>query len=180
MTSRLKQKYEKEIVPELVKELGVKTVMSVPKIKKIVINSGVGRFRDDKGLLESTVRDVGQISGQKPTFRSAKKSISNFKVRQGDVVGVTVTLRGERMWTFLDKLFSIVLPRVRDFKGLRRSSFDGSGNFTIGLKEHTVFPEINPNTVDKIKNLEVTIVTSAKNNEEAFKLLSKLDAPFEK
>lgn len=180
MEIRLKERYNKQIINELKKELGRDNLMSLPKIKKVVINTGIGKFKDDKGLIASVEKDIALIAGQKGGQKTAKKSISDFKIRQGDIVGVSVTLRGDRMWYFLDKLFNIVLPRVRDFKGLNPKSFDGNGNYTLGLKEHTVFPEINPNTVDKIKSLEITIATSAKNDEEARILLEKLGMPFEK
>lgn len=178
--SILKEKYDKEIAKDLAKELGRKNPMALPRIKKVIINTGIGRFKDDKSMIESVVKDITMIAGQKPMKNPAKKSISNFKIRQGDIVGISVTLRGERMWNFLEKIFNIVLPRVRDFKGLSKKSFDGAGSYTFGLKEHTVFPEINPNTVDKIKSLEVTISTTAKNKQETYLLLEKLGMPFEK
>ncbi|OGC50463.1 50S ribosomal protein L5 [candidate division WWE3 bacterium RIFCSPHIGHO2_01_FULL_40_23] len=180
MEARLKEKYKNQILKELSKELGRKNHMSLPKIKKVVVNMGIGRFKDDKGLIATCEKEFALICGQKPRLRSAKKSISNFKVRQGDVIGMSATLRGDKMWVFLDKLLNIVLPRVRDFRGVSKKAFDGNGNYTLGLKEHTVFPEINPNTVDKIKSLEVTIATSGGSNEETYLLLSKLGMPFEK
>lgn len=180
MSIRLKEKYNKEIIAQLKKELKKDNVMSIPKLTKVVINSGIGKFKDDKGLVASCEKDIALIAGQKPTLRKAKKAISDFKLRQKDLIGVTVTLRGDKMWFFLDKLFNVVMPRVRDFKGLRKTSFDGNGNYSLGLSEHTVFPEINPNTVDKIKGLEISIVTSTNDDEEAFSLLEKLGLPFEK
>lgn len=180
MEIRLKEKYNNEIIKELSTEFGRTNPMSLPHVLKVVVNMGIGKFKDDKGLIESVKKDISLICGQSPKLGIARKSISNFKVRQGEIVGLSVTLRGDRMWLFLDKLLNIVLPRVRDFKGVSKKSFDGNGNYTFGLKEHTVFPEINPNTVDKIKSLEVTIATSAKNNEEAYSLIAKLGMPFER
>ncbi len=180
MEIRLKEKYKKEIVPVLTKDLGRSNILSLPRVVKVVVNFGIGRFKDDKGLIESTKKDITVICGQKPQVRHAKKAISNFKLRKGDIIGMSVTLRGDRMWAFLDKLFNIVLPRVRDFKGLSKKAFDGSGNYTIGLTEHTVFPEVNPNAVDKIKSLEVTIVTNAKNNNEGELLLLGLGLPLQR
>ncbi len=180
MEVRLKELYKKEIIKKLVTKLGRKNVLSLPRITKIVVNSGIGKFKDDKGLIEGVVKDIAAITGQKPTLRRAKQSISNFKVRENEVIGVSVTLRGDKMWMFLDKLLNVVLPRVRDFKGLSRKSFDGAGNYSLGLREHTVFPEVNPNTVDKIKSLEVTIVTSCKKDNEALELLTELGVPFSK
>lgn len=179
MEIRLKEKYNK-IIKDLGKDLNKTNVMALPKIVKVVINAGVGKIKDDRNLVASVEKDITLIAGQKPVKRTAKKSISNFKLRQGDLVGISVTLRGDRMWFFLDKLFSIALPRVRDFRGLSKKSFDGHGNYSLGIKEHTVFPEINPNTVDKIKSFEVTIVTSTSSDKEALELLTKLGTPFEK
>ena len=174
----LKERYKKEIAPELMKELGLKNIYAVPTLEKVVVNMGVGRFKDDKNYLESASKDLALISGQKPNIRKARKSISGFKLRAGEPVGLVVTLRGPRMWDFFEKLVNIVLPRLRDFRGISRRALDGSGNLNIGLSEHTVFPEIDPNRVDKLKGLEVTIVTTAKDDEEGFKLLSKLGTPF--
>ncbi len=179
MEIRLKDKYNK-IIKELATEIKEDNVMALPRISKVVINSGVGKIKDDKNLVASIEKDITLIAGQKPMRRAAKKSISNFKVRQGDVVGISVTLRGDRMWFFLDKLISVALPRVRDFRGVSKKSFDGHGNYSLGVKEHTVFPEINPNTVDKIKSFEVSIVTSSDSDESALQLLTKLGMPFEK
>jgi large subunit ribosomal protein L5 len=179
MEIRLKDKYNK-IIKELASDIKEDNVMALPRITKVVINSGVGKIKDDKNLVASIEKDITLIAGQKPMRRAAKKSISNFKVRQGDVVGISVTLRGERMWFFLDKLISVALPRVRDFRGVSKKSFDGHGNYSLGIKEHTVFPEINPNTVDKIKSFEVSIVTSSDSDEAALQLLTKLGMPFEK
>lgn len=150
------------------------------KLEKIVVNMGVGKALDDPKYLESAANDLAVITGQRPTPRPAKKAISGFKVRAGDVVGLAVTLRGKRMRDFFQKLVGIVLPRLRDFRGLSRKSFDGHGNYSLGIPEHTVFPEIDPNKVDKIKSLEMTIVTTAKNDEEGLKFLESLGMPFEK
>src|SRR3989344_6228957 len=180
MEVRLKEKYNKEIVGSLSEKLGRKNAMSLPKVVKIVVNCGVGKFKEDKSYVENTIRDLGLITGQKPLAKKAKQLISNFKVREGDTVGVAVTLRGDKMWALLDKLINVSLPRVRDFKGVSRKAFDGSGNYTIGLKEHSIFPEINPNNMDKIRSLEVTIVTTAKTDSECFELLSGFGMPFMK
>lgn len=147
-------------------------------LEKIVVNMGVGRVLDDSKYLESAADDLKVITGQKPAVRPAKKAVAGFKVRAGDSVGLTVTLRGKRMRDFFEKLVNIVLPRLRDFHGVSRKSFDGSGNYSLGIEEHTVFPEIDPNKVDKIKGLEVTIVTSARTDEEGLELLEKLGMPF--
>ena len=179
MELRLKE-LNKKIIKELEKELGRKNPMSLPKITRVVLNSGIGKYKDDKNLLESIQKDLTLISGQKPVLRHAKKSISNFKVREGEPIGISVTLRGDRMWQFMDKFFNVVLPRVRDFRGLSPKSFDGNGNYTVGLKEHAVFPEINPNTMDKVKSLEVTFVTSTRIDKEGRMLLEKLGMPFAK
>jgi len=149
-------------------------------IEKIVVSMGVGRFKDDPKYLESAANDLAIITGQKPAVRPAKKAIAGFKLKAGEPVGLVVTLRGKRMRAFFEKLIKIVLPRLRDFHGVSRKSFDGSGNYSLGIEEHTVFPEIDPNKVDKIKSLEVTIVTTAKTDEEGFKLLKELGMPFEK
>ena len=149
-------------------------------LEKIVVNMGVGKFKDDSKYLESAANDLAVITGQKPAVRRAKKAVSGFKLRAGDPIGLTVTLRGKRMWDFFEKLVKIVLPRLRDFRGVSRKSFDGSGNYSLGIEEHTVFPEVDPSKVDKVKSLEITIVTAAKNDEEGFELLKKLGMPFEK
>lgn len=150
---------------------------AVPTVAKVVVSMGVGKFKGDKEYIESAMEDLSKITGQKPKLTAAKKSISGFKLREGEKVGLVVTLRGPNMWTFMDKLFNIALPRVRDFRGLDIKSFDGSGNYTLGIAEHTVFPEIDPNKIDKIKSLAVTISTTAKNNEEGIFLLKKLGLP---
>ena len=178
--NRLKEKYSKEVVPKLVSKHNYETVMLVPKIDKIVINMGVGDALQNSKLLEAAMNDLEQITGLKPVPTKAKKSISSFKLREGQVIGCKVTLRGEKMYNFLDKLINVVLPRVRDFRGLSPKSFDGRGNYTIGLKEQLIFPEINFDEVEKVRGMDIVIVTTAKTNEEAFDLLKELGVPFRK
>lgn len=178
--NRLKEKYSKEVVPKLVSKHNYKTVMLVPRIDKIVINMGVGDALQNSKLLEAAMNDLEQITGLKPVPTKAKKSISSFKLREGQVIGCKVTLRGERMYNFLDKLINVVLPRVRDFRGLSPKSFDGRGNYTIGLKEQLIFPEIEFDSVVKIRGMDVVIVTTAQTNEEAYDLLDELGVPFRK
>ncbi len=178
--NRLKEKYSKEVVPKLVSKHNYETVMLVPKIDKIVINMGVGDALQNSKLLEAAMNDLEQITGLKPVPTKAKKSISSFKLREGQVIGCKVTLRGERMYNFLDKLINVVLPRVRDFRGLSPKSFDGRGNYTIGLKEQLIFPEIEFDNVVKVRGMDVVIVTTAQTNEEAYDLLDELGVPFRK
>ncbi|MCI6002159.1 MAG: 50S ribosomal protein L5 [Tenericutes bacterium] len=178
--NRLKEKYSKEVVPKLVSKHNYETVMLVPKIDKIVINMGVGDALQNSKLLEAAMNDLEQITGLKPVPTKAKKSISSFKLREGQVIGCKVTLRGEKMYNFLDKLINVVLPRVRDFRGLSPKSFDGRGNYTIGLKEQLIFPEIEFDNVVKVRGMDVVIVTTAKTNEEAYDLLDELGVPFRK
>lgn len=178
--NRLKEKYSKEVVPKLVSKHNYETVMLVPKIDKIVINMGVGDALQNSKLLEAAMTDLEQITGLKPVPTKAKKSISSFKLREGQVIGCKVTLRGEKMYNFLDKLINVVLPRVRDFRGLSPKSFDGRGNYTIGLKEQLIFPEIEFDNVVKVRGMDVVIVTTAKTNEEAYDLLDELGVPFRK
>ena len=178
--NRLKEKYSKEVVPKLVSKHNYETVMLVPKIDKIVINMGVGDALQNSKLLEAAMNDLEQITGLKPVPTKAKKSISSFKLREGQVIGCKVTLRGERMYNFLDKLINVVLPRVRDFRGLSPKSFDGRGNYTIGLKEQLIFPEIEFDNVVKVRGMDVVIVTTAQTNEEAYDLLKELGVPFRK
>ena len=177
---RLKEKYKTEVVPALQKELNLSNVMEVPSIKKIVINAGVGGFKDSKEGIATFEDELSVIAGQKPSPRKARKSEAGFKIRQGDVVGYAATLRGARMWAFLDKLISIVLPRVRDFNGLSKKSFDKAGNYSMGVTEHTIFPEVNQNTIKGIRHLQITIVTDAENKEDSEKLLNLIGLPFEK
>ncbi len=178
--NRLKEKYSKEVVPKLVSKHNYETVMLVPKIDKIVINMGVGDALQNSKLLEAAMNDLEQITGLKPVPTKAKKSISSFKLREGQVIGCKVTLRGEKMYNFLDKLINVVLPRVRDFRGLSPKSFDGRGNYTIGLKEQLIFPEIEFDNVVKVRGMDVVIVTTAQTNEEAYDLLDELGVPFRK
>lgn len=176
---RLKDKFEKEIRDELKKELNIKSVMAVPTLKKIVLNSGLGEALKDKRVLQNMVDDMTRISGQKALATRSKTDISNFnRLKKGDKIGASVTLRGEKMWSFFDKLVSAVLPGVRDFRGVSRKSLDGSGNYSLGVKQHTVFFEVDQNRIDKPRGLQITIQTSAKDNERAYLLLKKLGMPF--
>lgn len=177
---RLEEKYKNEVVPSLMKKNNYKTTMLVPKIEKVVVNMGVGDAVANSKMLEAAVNDLAKITGQKPVETKAKKSIAGFKVREGHKIGCKVTLRGDKMYAFLDKLISISLPRVRDFRGLSPKSFDGRGNYTIGIKEQLIFPEINFDEVVKVRGMDIVIVTTAKNNEEALDLLKELGVPFRK
>ncbi len=177
---RLKQKYKEEVVPALMKKFGYKNVMEVPRIEKIVVNMGVGEAVQNIKALENAMEDLALITGQKPSVRRAKRSEAGFKLRKGMPIGAKVTLRRDRMWDFLDRLISIALPRVRDFKGLSPKSFDGRGNYNFGLEEQTVFPEIDYDKVDKIRGMNITIVTTAETDEEAKALLELLGFPFRK
>lgn len=177
----LQTRFKEEIAKELQKKLGIKNIMAVPKIKQVSINVGIGNYIKTHGKDFSAVVDsIAAISGQKPVITKSKKAISNFKLRAGEPVGVSVNLRGKRMYEFLTKLVNIVFPRVRDFRGISPKSFDGKGNYSIGFKEHVVFPEISPDEVSRLHGLEINIVTTAKNNEEAFELLSAFGFPFKK
>ncbi len=178
--SNLQDTFKKEIAEKLQTTLGIKNPMSVPKLSKIVINMGVKDALSDKKNMEKASQVLGQIAGQKPRVMKAKKSISTFKLREGDEIGLVTTLRGERMYDFYEKLVSIVFPRLRDFHGVKRESFDGRGNYTLGFVESAVFPEIDPGKVDKIQGLEITIVTTAKNDREGLALLEALGMPFKK
>lgn len=178
MAPRLKEKYFQEVVPAMMQKFGYKNVMQVPRLAKIVINIGLGEGKDNPKALEAALNDLMAITGQKPVVTRAKKSIANFKLRKGMPIGCMVTLRGDRMYEFLDKMINLALPRVRDFRGVSDKSFDGRGNYSIGFKEQLVFPEIDYDKVDKIRGLEVTIVTSAKTDEEAKELLRLLGMPF--
>jgi large subunit ribosomal protein L5 len=175
---RLRSRFEKEVAPALLKELELKNVMAVPRLHKIVVNMGVGEATQNAKVLDPAVNELGQITGQKPVVTKAKKSIAAFKVRQGQSIGAMVTLRGDRMYEFLDRLVNIVLPRVRDFKGVSSKSFDGRGNFTLGLHDQLIFPEISYEKVDKLKGMNVTIVTTAANDNQARTLLKHLGMPF--
>lgn len=180
MTARLRETYNNVVFNALKEKFGYKNVMEVPKLVKITINMGLGEAKDNAKLLESAVAELALISGQKPVITKAKKSIANFKVRQGMPVGAKVTLRGDNMYVFADKFFNISLPRVRDFKGVSRNSFDGRGNYSMGIKEQLIFPEINYDQVDVIKGMNIVFTTTAKTDEEAAALLELLGMPFEK
>jgi len=173
-------KYEKEIIPYLMKKFGYKNISEVPRLLKVTLNMGVGDGKQDPKLLENAVNDLTIISGQKPAKTRAKKAISNFKLRAGMAIGCRVTLRRKMMFEFLDRFISIAVPRIRDFRGLSDSSFDGRGNYSMGVKEQIIFPEINVDKIDRIRGLDVTIVTSANSDEEAFELLKSFGMPFKK
>ncbi|MDN4593603.1 50S ribosomal protein L5 [Polycladomyces subterraneus] len=179
-TPRLKQKYREEITPALMKKFNYASPMQVPKVEKVVINMGVGEAVQNPKVLDGAVEDLTLISGQKPVITRAKKSIAGFKLREGMPIGCKVTLRGDRMYYFLDKLFNVALPRVRDFRGVSPKSFDGRGNYTLGLKEQLIFPEIDYDKVDKVRGMDVIIVTTAETDEEARELLAQLGMPFRK
>ncbi len=178
--NRLKEKYLNEVVPSLMKKYNYKSVMEVPKIDKIVINMGVGDATTNSKLLDAAVSDLTKIAGQKPVITKAKKSVAGFKVREGQSIGCKVTLRGENMYNFMDKLISISLPRVRDFRGVSRKAFDGRGNYTMGIKEQLIFSEIEYDEVVKVRGMDIVFVTTANTNEEAFDLLDGLGIPFRK
>jgi len=178
MIPRLKSKYEKDVVPAMMQKFGYRNKMQVPKLTKIVVNMGVGDALTDIKLMDAAVNDMTAITGQKPSVRRAKKSIANFKLRAGVPVGCCVTLRGARMYEFYDRLVNVAVPRIRDFKGLPAKSFDGRGNYTLGILEQIIFPEINYDKVLKVRGMDISIVTSARTNEEAFELLKLMDMPF--
>lgn len=178
--SRLKDQYKNEIVPELIKKFGYKNVMQVPKIDKIVVNMGVGEAKENAKLLESAMNDMTIITGQKPVQTKAKNSVANFKIREGMPIGCKVTLRGDRMYEFLDRLVNLALPRVRDFRGVNPNSFDGRGNYALGIKEQIIFPEIEYDKVDKVRGMDVIFTTTAKTDEEARELLRLFGMPFAK
>jgi large subunit ribosomal protein L5 len=180
MSHFLKERYVTEIAPALQKALNLQNVMQVPRLEKVVVNIGVGEALDNAKALDAAVGDMTLITGQKPVVTKARMSIAAFKLREGRAIGVKVTLRGERMWSFLDRLMNIALPRVRDFRGISPNSFDGRGNYTLGLREQLVFPEIEYDKVDKLRGMEITIVTTAKNDDEARQLLTMLGMPFRK
>ena len=178
--ARLKEMYQNEIVEAMIKKFGYKNIMEVPKLDKIVINMGVGEAKDNAKLLESAVKDLETITGQKAVLTRAKKSVANFKIREGLAIGCKVTLRGERMYEFLDRLVNLALPRVRDFRGVNPNSFDGRGNYSLGIKEQLIFPEIEYDKVDKIRGMDIVFVTTAKTDEEARELLRLFGMPFAK
>src|SRR6204780_5601086 len=177
MTSRLHEKYRKDAIPALTKRFGYKNTMAVPRVKKVTLNIGLGEASQNVKLLDTAAIELGQITGQKPVITRAKKSIANFKIRKGMPIGCAVTLRGDKMYEFIDRLCNVVLPRVRDFRGLPSGAFDGRGNYTLGLKDQLVFPEIDYTRVDKIKGMNVTLTTTAKNDEEGRELLKGLGVP---
>ena len=178
MSSRLHDKFNTDVVPALTKRFNYPNIMAVPRVKKVTVNIGLGEASQNVKLLDTAAQELGQIAGQRPIITRAKKSIANFKIRKGMPIGCMVTLRGERMYEFLDRLSSVVLPRLRDFKGLPPNSFDGRGNYTLGLKDQLVFPEIDYTRVDKIKGMNVTITTTARTDEEGRELLKSLGVPF--
>jgi len=176
--ARLKQRYQKDIAPAIAKEFGIKNPMAIPRLEKIVLNMGMGEAIANSKVLDTAVAELTSVAGQKPVITKAKKSIASFKLRQGMPIGVMVTLRGERMYEFFDRLVSVALPRVRDFRGVSPKAFDGRGNYTIGIREQLIFPEIDFNKVDKLRGMNISIVTSARNDEQARALLKSLGMPF--
>ncbi|MBE6987776.1 MAG: 50S ribosomal protein L5 [Ruminococcaceae bacterium] len=177
---RLKTKYLEEVAPALMKKFGYENVMQIPKLDKITVNIGCGEARDNSKMVEAIVGDLMKITGQKPVVTKARKSVANFKLREGQAVGAKVTLRADRMWEFLDRLFNLALPRVRDFRGINPNGFDGRGNYAFGLKEQLIFPEIEYDKIDKIRGMDIVFTTSANTDEEAKELLTLLGAPFMK
>ncbi len=180
MSHELKERYEKEIMPVLAESLHLDNVMQVPRLEKVIINIGLGEALDNPKALDAAVEDLSVITGQRPVITKARKSIANFKLREGRAIGAKVTLRGDRMWSFLDRLMNVAMPRVRDFRGVSMNSFDGRGNYTLGLREQLVFPEIDYDKIDKIRGMEITIVTTADNDEHGRQLMQLLGMPFRK
>jgi len=178
--ARLKDKYMNEVAPALMKKFEYKSPMQIPKIEKIVVNVGCGEAKDNAKVIDAVITDLTAITGQKPITTKARKSVANFKIREGMPIGVKVTLRSDRMWEFMDRLFNVALPRVRDFRGINPNAFDGRGNYALGLKEQLIFPEIEYDKIDKIRGMDIIIVTTANNDEEARELLSLMGAPFAK
>ena len=178
--AKLHDLYKETVTPELIKEFGYKSIMQVPRIEKITLNMGVGEAVNDKKVLEHAIADLAAISGQKPLTTKARKSVAGFKIRDGYPIGCKVTLRGERMWEFLERLISIAIPRIRDFRGLNAKSFDGRGNYSMGVREQIIFPEIDYDKVDKVRGMDVTITTTAETNEEGRALLAAFNFPFRK
>ena len=174
----LKAKYQAEVAPALMKQFGYKSVMQIPKIDKVVVNVGCGEAKENAKILDNVVRDLGQITGQKPIITKARKSIANFKLRENMPIGAKVTLRGEKMWEFLDRLFNVALPRVRDFQGISPDAFDGRGNYALGIREQLIFPEIDYDKIDKVRGMDICFVTTAKTDEEAREFLTLMGAPF--
>ena len=180
MMNRLQERYKKEVAPALIKSFSFKNVMQIPRIDKVVVNIGLGEAMAEPKALDAAISDLMQITGQKPVTTKARKSIAAFKLREGSTIGTKVTLRGERMWAFLDRLMNVALPRVRDFRGVSPNAFDGRGNFTLGLRDQLIFPEIEYDKIDRLRGMEVTIVTSAKTDDQARVLLQLLGMPFKK
>ena len=178
--ARLKEKYTAEIAPALMKKFQYKSVMQIPRIDKVVVNVGCGEAKENAKVLEAVVKDLTTITGQKAVVTKAKKSVANFKLREGMPIGAKVTLRGDKMWEFLDRLFNVALPRVRDFRGISANAFDGRGNYALGVKEQLIFPEIEYDKIDKIRGMDIVICTTAKTDEEARELLTLVGAPFER
>ena len=178
--SRLKEQYQNEIVDEMIKKFGYKNIMEVPKLDKVVINMGVGEAKDNAKVLESAIADMEKIAGQKAVITRAKNSVANFKIREGMPIGCKVTLRGEKMYEFVDRLINLALPRVRDFRGVNPNAFDGRGNYALGIKEQLIFPEIEYDKIDKVRGMDVIFVTTAKTDEEARELLTQFNMPFAK
>ena len=178
--AQLKEQYKNEIAPALMKKFGYKSVMQIPKLDKVVINVGAGEARDNPKAIDAIISDLSQITGQKPIVCKAKKSVANFKLREGMNIGVKVTLRGERMYEFVERFFNLALPRVRDFRGINPNSFDGRGNYALGVKEQLIFPEIEYDKVEKIRGMDIAFVTTAENDEQARDLLTMMGAPFAK
>ena len=178
--ARIRDMYTSEIAPALMQQFGYKSVMQIPKLDKVVINVGVGDAKENSKAIDAVMKDIAAITGQKPVPTYARKSVANFKLRQGMKIGVKVTLRGERMYEFVDRLFNLALPRVRDFKGINPNAFDGRGNYSLGLKEQLLFPEIEYDKIDKIRGMDICFVTTAQNDEEARELLRRMGAPFAK
>ena len=178
--ARLKDYYNKDVAPALMKKFGYKNVMQIPKFDKVVINIGCSEARDNSKVIEAAATDLAAITGQRPVVCKAKKAVANFKLREGMPIGVKVTLRGERMYEFIDRLFNVALPRVRDFRGINPNAFDGRGNYNMGLKEQLIFPEIEYDKIDKVRGMDICFVTTAKNDEEARELLTLMGAPFER
>ena len=175
---RLRQRFREEIAPALMREFGYKNVMQVPRVEKVVVNIGMGEATQNANALDAAAQDIATITGQKPVITKAKRSIANFKIREGNSIGLTVTVRGARMWEFLDRLLNTALPRIRDFRGVPRKAFDGRGNFSLGVREQLIFPEIEYDKVDRVRGLQINIVTSARNDEEGARLLELLGMPF--
>jgi large subunit ribosomal protein L5 len=178
MAARLRERYQKEVAPQIAKEFGIRNPMAIPRIEKVVVNMGMGEAIANSKILDTAADELRSITGQKPVITKAKKSIASFKLRQGMPIGVVVTLRGDRMYEFLDRLMSVALPRVRDFRGVSPKAFDGRGNYTIGIREQLIFPEIDFNKVDKLRGMNISIVTTARNDEQARALLKGMGMPF--